>query len=122
MKEAAKTQTKANDTNYRWLENLHIVLWLLKDTCWALLWKPGGLIMIAPTVVVAFYILWRSRNNITDFFHNIAVALWICGNSLWMAGEFFTIDFRAYSVTLFIIGLATLVFYYLVLHKKERPL
>lgn len=119
MNDLPDTTKKENETSYRWLENLHIILWLVKDTFWALFWKPGGLIMITPTVLVAFYILWRSRTNITDFFHNIAVALWICGNSLWMAGEFFAVDFRPISVTLFCGGLAALLFYYFVLHRKE---
>ncbi len=119
MNDIPKNPLQEKETSYRWLENLHIILWLVKDTFWALFWKPGGLIMIPPAVLVAFYILWRSRKNITDLFHNIAVALWICGNSLWMAGEFFAVDCRPYAVTLFAIGLATLVFYYFVLHRKE---
>lgn len=38
---------------FRKLENLHIVLWLIKDLCWAMLWKPLGLIMIVPTIGAA---------------------------------------------------------------------
>ena len=38
--------------SFRWLENAHILLWLIKDFCWAMEWKTGGVIMIFPTVSV----------------------------------------------------------------------
>lgn len=78
-----------NLQSLREYENLHIVLWLLKDTCWLMLWKTGGIIMIVPTVAVAFHITWLNRKNIDQLFHNIAVSNWICANAVWMIGEFF---------------------------------
>lgn len=119
-----KTGTKQGDINisyaYRWIENVHILLWLIKDTCWALEFKPGGIIMIFPTVFVAFYISWRSRKIRTELFHNIAVSMWILANSVWMLGEFFEYDMRLYSAFLFSIGLAVLLVYYLFYFRKDR--
>jgi len=105
---------------YRWVENGHIFLWLIKDTCWAMVWKPGGIFMIFPTLSVAFYILWKSKHVRTELFHNIAVCLWIIANSVWMIGEFFEKETRPYAVILFLIGLALLIFYYAFYFKKDQ--
>lgn len=105
---------------YRWIENLHIVLWLIKDTCWALEYRTGGIFMIFPTVFVAFYILWKSRFVRGEAFHNAAVCIWIIANSLWMLGEFFDYDARPIAVALFATGLAVLAFYYLIYFRRDR--
>ena len=105
---------------YRWIENAHILLWLIKDTCWALEFKPGGIFMIIPTVGVAFYITYQGRNVRSELFHNIAVCLWILANSVWMLGEFFDHDTRIYAASLFITGLAVLGVYYALYFKKDR--
>lgn len=95
-------------------ENLHILLWLLKDTCWVLLWKTGGIIMIIPTLFVAFHITFLSRKNIPELLHNIAVTCWISANSIWMIGEFYFDDkTRNLASGFFIFGLSVILFYYL---------
>ena len=45
---------------YRKIENLHIVLWLIKDLFWVMLWKPLGLIMIIPTIGASLLITWQT--------------------------------------------------------------
>lgn len=104
---------------YRMLENSHILLWLIKDTFWALEFKVGGIIMIFPTVFMAFYLLYKSHTSKAELFHNIAVCLWIMANSLWMLGEFFGHDLRHYAAIFFGIGLAVLAVYYLFYFKKN---
>lgn len=94
-------------------ENLHILLWLLKDTCWVLLWKTGGMLMIVPTIAVAVHITWLRRKIKAELYHNLAVCLWISGNSIWMTGEFFYDDtFRGPALLLFTAGLISMVYYY----------
>ena len=119
-----ETRDTKKDTNlpssYRWIENVHIFLWLLKDACWAMNFKVGGLVMIVPTIAVAVYILWRSRQHRQDFFHNIAVCCWITGNSTWMAGEFFDTELRPVAASVFVAGLLILVFYYVFYFKADR--
>jgi uncharacterized membrane protein (GlpM family) len=106
--------------NIREYENLHIALWLLKDTCWVMSFKVGGMIMIVPTLLVAIHLTWRSRKNISDLFHNIAVCLWISANAIWMTGEFFFNDtLRPYSTVLFLIGIVVVAFYYAI-HFPNR--
>lgn len=102
-------------------ENFHIVLWLLKDTCWMMEWKIGGIIMIVPTVAAAFHITWLGRKNIADLYHNLAISNWICGNAVWMIGEFFFDDsFRPYARGFFFIGFVFLAAYYFGVLPKEK--
>ena len=115
-KEKVEVKTKS----YRWLENIHIVMWLIKDTCWALVWKPGAIAMIIPTVSVAIYLLYRSKRNKTELYHNAAVCMWIIANSTWMLGEFMNKELRPVAVVLFGIGLGILAIYYSIYFKKER--
>lgn len=104
----------------RWIENGHIFLWLIKDTCWVREWRVGGITMIFPTLTVAFYILWRSRHIRSEFFHNLAICLWICGNSVWMIGEFFKHETRMYAFGFFLTGLAFMLYYYCFIFPAER--
>lgn len=100
--------------NLRFFENLHVSLWLFKDLCWVLDWKTFGVLMIVPTVSVAIWIAWKSRNDIADLFHNLAVCFWIGANSVWMIGEFFLEDStRPIATVFFAIGILIVAVYYL---------
>ncbi len=108
---------------FRHFENFHIVLWLVKDLSWCMLSKTLGVIMIVPTLGLAIYITWIHRKDKTELFHNSAVVLWICANSIWMIGEFYYDDrLRHIALIFFIAGLATVTYYYLteVLFKKQK--
>ena len=60
------------------LENLHIPLWLLKDTCWMLQWKILGVCMIVPTMSVAVIIAYKSwKDKDDEFWINLAICFWI---------------------------------------------
>lgn len=75
---------------YRRMENLHIVFWLLKDIGWCLIWKPPGIVMIFPTLIIL--IVYRTRQLVSELCHNLAITLWITANSYWMISEFIGID------------------------------
>lgn len=103
-------------------ENMHITLWLLKDSCWVMNFKLAGMVMIVPTILVAIHIAWISRKNMADLFHNIAVCLWICANATWMTGEFFFNDgLRTYAAIFFGLGLAVVAAYYLIHLPRNTP-
>jgi len=100
--------------NIRKQENLHILLWLIKDTFWVLDFKIGGMVMIMPTIIVAIAITWRWRHLRAELFHNTAVCFWISANVSWMVGEFYFNDsLRPLAVTFFCTGLLTIAYYYL---------
>jgi hypothetical protein len=99
--------------NIRKFENLHILLWLLKDLFWVTLSEVAGVIMIVPAVGLAIYITWLARDIKAELFHNLAVCCWIIANSVWMVGEFFYDDStRMITGILFITGLSFITWYY----------
>lgn len=99
---------------FRKVENLHIVLWLIKDFCWISDYKIAGLIMILPTIFVAVLITWKLRKSASELAHNVAVTMWIFANSIWMIGEFFYNDStRELAKYFFITGLLCIAIYYL---------
>jgi hypothetical protein len=94
-------------------ENLHILLWLIKDTCWVQDYKIAGLFMIVPTISVAVWLTWKMRQLREEFIHNLAVCFWLMANSVWMIGEFFFNDTtRPFALIFFIAGLSTLAIHY----------
>lgn len=96
-------------------ENLHIVFWLIKDLCWSLEFKIGGIVMVIPTVLLAIIIAYKTKDNTSDFIHNLAVCFWICANATWMLGEFFTIELKPVAAVLFASGILIILTYYLFL-------
>ncbi|MFM2202125.1 MAG: hypothetical protein RL040_1325 [Bacteroidota bacterium] len=94
-------------------DNMHILFWLIKDMSWCLMSKTIGTIMIAPTITIALIILFRSREHLTSFVHNLAVLFWISANSLWMIGEMYCSDCaKPYAIWLFSAGMGVLLLYY----------
>ncbi|MFN8293236.1 MAG: hypothetical protein U0T72_05895 [Chitinophagales bacterium] len=99
----------------RQTENQHILLWLIKDTCWVLDFKWGGMALILPTLLVAMYITWKWRMYRAELFHNIAICCWISANITWMIGEFYFNDStRPIATVFFAMGLCSIAYYYLV--------
>ena len=93
------------DVKLRKLENAHILLWLVKDACWVMEIKMLGVLMIIPTLIMAFYLTWSTRRWVHEFYHNLAVCCWIAANSIWMAGEFFFQDAtRPFAIFFFVLG------------------
>lgn len=94
--------------NIRQYENLHIILWLLKDACWLIKFKAGAVLMVAPTVIVALHLAWKTRHNKRLFLPNVAVCLWIAANGTWMLGEFFLFNFETPALIFFFAGILTI--------------
>lgn len=98
----------------RHYENLHIPLWLLKDTFWMLQWRTLGTIMIIPTITVALIITIKtSREKNDEFWVNLAVLFWIFANSYWMLCEFFHHEeIKNYAGFPFVAGMISVVYFY----------
>jgi len=98
----------------RHYENLHIPLWLIKDTCWMLQWRILGITMIVPTITVAIIITvksWRERDD--EFWINLAICFWISANSYWMICEFFKHEeIKNYAGIPFVAGMLCVVGFY----------
>jgi hypothetical protein len=114
---------------YRKMENLHIVFWLFKDVAWCMVWKPLGILMIFPTLIVSIVIAWRTRQYVSELCHNLAITIWITANSYWMISEFLGFDthslfggftMKHLAIIPFSIGLMILGFYYLIWKPRHK--
>ncbi|HJW18501.1 MAG TPA: hypothetical protein VJ499_15335 [Flavisolibacter sp.] len=114
---------------YRKMENMHIIFWLLKDVSWCMIWKPLGIAMIIPTLLIAIIIAWRTREIRSELAHNLAIVFWITANAYWMISEFLHFDtinvwrqFEGKHLALipFIIGICILANYYLLQKPEEE--
>ena len=116
---------------YRKMENTHILFWLLKDVSWCMIWKPLGIAMVFPTLIISIIIAWRTRSLASELAHNLAVTFWITANSYWMISEFFGFDEaplafgvegKYFAMIPFVIGILILAYYYLFKTKKTKEL
>jgi hypothetical protein len=114
---------------YRKMENLHIVFWLFKDISWCLVWKPLGIMMIFPTLIISIVIAWRTRSFVSELCHNLAITVWISANSYWMISEFFGFDsetvfgaviYKHLAMIPFCIGVLILGYYYIYFKPKHK--
>ena len=107
--------------SFRRMENMHIIFWLLKDISWCMVWKPLGIAMIFPTLIIAIIIAYQTRKIKSELAHNLAIVFWITANSYWMISEFLKFDEKIIAgyegkyiaVIPFLTGMAILLFYYL---------
>lgn len=115
-------------SRYRRLENLHIVFWLFKDLSWCMIWKTLGIAMVIPTLSVAVFIAYRTREIKAELAHNLAVIFWITANSYWMIAEFYGFDenpvgagFEGKHIAMipFIMGVLILSYYYIIVRPRE---
>ncbi len=114
---------------YRKMENLHIVFWLFKDVAWCMVWKPLGIVMIFPTLIISIVIAWRTRHMMSELCHNLAITVWISANSYWMISEFVGFDtkhlyndftYKHLAIIPFVLGLLCLAFYYIIWKPKHK--
>ncbi|MEP7142848.1 MAG: hypothetical protein ABI707_08260 [Ferruginibacter sp.] len=106
---------------FRKMENLHIVFWLLKDISWCMIWRPLGVAMIFPTLIISIVIAVRTRQYMSEVCHNVAIVVWIMANSYWMISEFLHFDdiplfgeytYKHLAIIPFAIGILILAYYY----------
>ncbi len=103
----------------RHYENLHIPLWLIKDTCWMMEFKTVGICMIAPTIIVALILLFKSIKE-NEFWVNLAICFWIAANSYWMITEFINqLEYKNFALIPFITGMICVLVFYL---KQKKSL
>lgn len=126
----ATEQTYSIPIRFRKMENLHIVFWLFKDISWCMIWKPLGIAMIFPTLIIAVVISIRTRRFMSEVCHNVAIVFWISANAYWMISEFFAFDtrhlfgdfsFKHLAIIPFAMGILMLAYYYVIwkpMHKN----
>jgi hypothetical protein len=101
-------------------ESLHIVFWLIKDSCWMLEWRWLGILMVIPTITIAIIIVYISRKTL-DVFLNLAILFWISANSFWMFVEFFTQgEYKLWAIVPFALGFVFTGLYYFKFLKSKQ--
>jgi hypothetical protein len=104
----------------RRFESMHIVFWLIKDTCWMMEFKTLGSCMIVPTVFLAVYLVFKTYGT-RDFFINMAIFFWIAANSFWMLMEFFNENtYKNFAAIPFALGFIFVLLFYLSAGKKKE--
>jgi uncharacterized membrane protein len=92
-------------------------------------WQPIGIAMILPTIIVAVFIAWRTRDIVSELIHNLAIICWIIANSYWMISEFFhfetltiygSFQYKHLASIPFAIGILLLAFYYVYWKPKHK--
>ncbi|TAF74468.1 MAG: hypothetical protein EAZ53_08780 [Bacteroidetes bacterium] len=97
------------------LDNFHIVLWLMKDIFWVREEQFWGVLMIMPTVGVAMILTIQSIRQKQGFYSNFAILCWMVADSTWMADEFFVLNIEWLTLGLFALGIASMIYYYVVI-------
>ncbi len=127
----ANDQTYNIPMRFRKIENLHIFFWLFKDISWCMIFRPLGIAMIFPTLIIAIIISIRTRKFMSELCHNVAIVFWITANAYWMISEFFHFDtivfygeitYKHLAIIPFGIGIIILVYYYLVWNPMHKNL
>jgi hypothetical protein len=73
----------------RYVENIHLYFWLLKDLAWSLRYTDFGMTFGTIAVLwlgVLYYNAIKARST-EEMFFLIPSTLWLIGNYLWMMGE-----------------------------------
>ena len=121
-------QTYSIPLRFRKMENLHIVFWLFKDISWCMIWRPLGITMIFPTLIIAIIIAARTKEFMSEVCHNVAIVLWITANSYWMISEFFHFDTQVFyhemtykylAIIPFGMGILILAYYYILWRPRH---
>ncbi|TAG51236.1 MAG: hypothetical protein EAZ27_13785 [Cytophagales bacterium] len=94
------------------LDNFHIVLWLIKDIFWVKNEQLMGVFMILPTVGVAIVLTIQSMKQKQGFYSNFSILCWMVADSTWMADEFFVLNIEWLTMSLFGLGIFSMLFYY----------
>lgn len=98
------------------LDNFHIVLWLIKDIFWVKEEQFLGVLMILPTVGVALILTFQSLQQKQGFYSNFAILCWMIADSTWMADEFFVLNIEWITMSLFGLGIFSMLYLYIVVN------
>ncbi len=105
--------------NTRFIENLHVPFWLIKDSSWAMGFKFVGMTMIIPTLTLAIWIVYKTKMQKMDLLPNIAVLFWISANCIWMVDEFYELSIKTYCYVPFALGIITIVYWFALVLKNK---
>jgi hypothetical protein len=105
--------TEEGKRDARWIEHLHLLLWLVKDFTRHHALPIVGLLAAVPTLLLSMKVTWDSRKSMKDAFHNASACAWACANVTWMVRSLFFHDYsHVHAKVFFWLGAVVLSTYY----------
>lgn len=92
-------------SSWKHYENVHILLWLGKDTAWNWDWKVMWIIFVIPTVLIGVDFIHKSlftQRLLIDHAHYCAQFIWVMSNLVWAYGELFLPEVRDGAISFWI--------------------
>jgi hypothetical protein len=83
--------------SWKHYENVHILMWLGKDTAWNWDWKVMWICFTIPTILIGLDFIHKSlftKRLMIDHAHYCAQFLWVFSNLIWAYGELFLPEVR----------------------------
>lgn len=100
--------------NGRVVENVPLILSLLKDSSWCYAWVWVGTIAIVPMITYQIYEVWKVRRNIHELIRSLLGIFILAANATWMFDDFFgQHHFRGIAKWFFTIGFGIVALYIL---------
>ena len=75
--------------NGRVVENVPLILNLLKDSSWCYAWVWVGTIAIVPILTYQVYTIWKCRGDVHATIKGMVSGLILSANAIWMFGDFY---------------------------------
>ena len=78
--------------SWKHYENIHILMWLGKDTAWNWSWQVMWVVFSIPTILVGLDFIHKSlltKRLMIDHAHYCSQFLWVFSNLIWAYGELF---------------------------------
>lgn len=72
------------------IQEIHVITWLIKDIFWCFKFVWMATIMVIPTTLIAFYILYKDKENRQT---NLIMLSWLFMNIFWMLHEIHNFNF-----------------------------
>lgn len=93
--------------NGRVVENVPLILNLLKDSSWCYAWVWVGTIAVVPILSYQIYSIWKCRGDVHATIGGIVSGMILSANAIWMFGDFYfgQDHFRNVARWLFSIGM-----------------
>lgn len=102
----------------RYVENIHLYFWMLKDLAWSLDYRDFGMVFGTIAILWLGMLYWNAikAKSTEEIYFLIPTSLWLIGNYLWMTGELVNSDddyLRPKGSYCMIAGMCLTIFYHI---------
>lgn len=83
----------------QYLEQLHVLFWILKDMLWCIELKPLAIGLGIITILYSIFVIYLKPRLL-----NFAILCWILANFFWMCSDFYSVNTSYFYIPLFLLG------------------